>query len=187
MSRPLQKDQSTILNAMFFEQDQHLLDAFKQRMEKMERREQLSQVSGIHDETLLDRLIQLDITPETLAALEVVPLAFVAWADGGVQAEERNVIFALAEAAGIQPQDGRYPLLEHWLAKRPGPKMLEAWQHYIQGLRGQLDAKQADELRHELLDRAQRVAQAAGGFLGFGDKTSAAERSMLAKLEQAFE
>jgi GTP1/Obg family GTP-binding protein len=64
--------------------------------------------------------------------------------------------------------------------------MLEAWKHYVQELRRQLDAKEAEELRRELLDRAYSVARAAGGFLGFGDKMSAAERSMLAKLEEVF-
>ena len=49
-----------------------------------------------------------------------------------------------------------------------------------------MDAKEAEELRHELLDRTYSVARAAGGFLGFGDKMSAAERSMLAKLEEVF-
>lgn len=34
--------------------------------------------------------------------------------------------------------------------------------------------------------RARKVAQAAGGFLGFGDKMSPAESSMLSELEQAF-
>jgi len=49
-----------------------------------------------------------------------------------------------------------------------------------------LDSKEADQLRHELLDRAQSVARAAGGFPGFGDKMSPAERSMPAELGQAF-
>jgi hypothetical protein len=175
-----------LLDAVFQEQERHLLEAFRDRMKKMEQREQLMQVSGIHDEAALDRLVELGITPETLAALELVPLVFVAWADGGVQAAEREVIIALAQAAGINPQDGRYPLLEHWLKKRPGVEMLEAWKHYVQDLRRQLDGEEAERLRHELLDRAQSVARAAGGFLGFGDKMSLAERSMLAELEQAF-
>lgn len=178
--------QRTLLDAMFHEQDLPLREAFRKRMEKMERREQLAQVSGIRDEAVLDRLIELGITPEAMTALEVVPLVFVAWADGGVQAEEREVIVALAKAAGFAPTDGRYPLLEHWLKKRPGAEMLEAWKHYIEELRGQLKPDEAEELRHELLDRAQSVAQAAGGFLGFGDKTSPAERAILAQLEQAF-
>lgn len=186
MPSPLQGYQRVLLDAIFHEKDQHLREAFRKRMEKMERREQLTQVSGIRDEAVLDRLIELDVTPETLGALELVPLVLVAWADNGVQASEREVIIALAKAAGIEPQDGRYPLLEHWLKKRPGVEMLEAWKHYVQELRRQLDAKKAEDLRHELLDRAESVAQAAGGFLGLGNKISSAERSMLSKLEQAF-
>ena len=107
--------QKTLVDAFFHEQDQQLLKAFHERMEKMDRRAQLTQVSGISDEVVLDRLIELDIGPETLAAIEVVPLLSVAWADGKIQPEEREAIIAAAAAAGIQPQDARYPLLEHWL------------------------------------------------------------------------
>jgi tellurite resistance protein len=186
MPNPTRSYQSVLLDAIFHEQDKHLREAFRKRLEKMERREQLTQVSGIRDEAVLDRLIELGITPETLAVLELVPLVFVAWADGRVQAEEREVIIALAKSAGIEPQDGRYPLLEHWLKRRPGAEMLEAWKQYVQEIRRQLDAKDAEELRHELLDRTYSVARAAGGFLGFGDKMSPAERSVLDRLEEVF-
>jgi tellurite resistance protein len=175
-----------LLDAIFHEQDQELRRAFQERMEKMERREQLAKISGIRDDAMLDRLIELGITAEALAALELVPLVSVAWADGGVQAEERQVIMALAKAAGIEPQDGRYPLLERWLKRRPAPEMLEAWKHYVRELRGQMNAQESDRLRHDLLDRAQGVARAAGGFLGFGDKMSPAERAVLTELEQVF-
>lgn len=178
--------QRTLLDAIFHEQDQQLRKAFRERMAKLERREQLARVSGIRDEALLDRLIALDISAETLAALELVPLVFVAWADGQVQAAERDVIIALAKAGGVEPDDGRFPILEHWLKKRPGREMLDAWKQYVQDLRRQLDSQQAEDLRHELLNRVQNVARAAGGFLGFGDKMSPAERAMLAELEQAF-
>lgn len=186
MSSSVNRTQNLLIEAIFHEYDQQVRKAFRERMAKMERREQLAQVSGIRDEAVLDHLVGLDITPEALAALEVVPLVFVAWADGGVQSQEHDMILALAKAAGIEPQDGRYPLLEHWLKKRPGPQMLEAWKHYVKDLRQQLNSQELDELRHELIDRARSVAQAAGGFLGFGDKISPAERSMLDQLKQAF-
>ncbi len=179
-------DPNKLVDAFFFEQDQQLLKAFHERLEKMDRRAQLAQVSGIHDEAVLDRLIELDIGPETLAAMAVVPLVLVAWADGKVQAEEREAIIAAAQAAGIQPQDGRYPLLEFWLNKRPGAEMLEAWRHYIQGLCQQFDKPQVEELKRDLLRLAEDVARTAGGFLGLGNKISAGERAVLDKLEQAF-
>ncbi len=187
MPSPSRGHQRFLLDAIFHEQDQELRKAFRERMEKLERREQLARVSGIRDEAMLARLIELGITAESLAALELVPLVFVAWADGGVQAQERAAIVALAKAAGVEPQDGRYPLLEHWLKRRPDAVMLDTWKNYIRELRQQMDSQEAENLRHELLDRAQRVAQAAGGFLGFGDKMSPAERAMLDQLQQAFD
>ena len=178
--------QKTLVDAVFFDQDQQLLEAFRKRMEKMDRRAQLAQVCGISDETVLDRLIELDIGPEALAALEVVPLVFVAWADGKVQTEEREAIIAGAVAAGIQPQDARYPLLEHWLERRPRAEMIEAWRHYVSGLCLRLERPEIEKLKHDVLDLARKAAQAAGGFLGFGNKISAAERTVLDELERAF-
>ena len=178
--------QKTLVDAFFHEQDQQLLKAFHERMEKMDRRAQLTQVCGISDEAVLDRLIELDIGPETLAAIEVVPLLSVAWADGKVQAEEREAIIAAAAAAGIQPQDARYPLLEHWLERRPGAEMFEAWKHYVNGLCQRLEKPEIERLKNDVLDLARKVAQAAGGFLGFGNKISVAERTVLRKLERAF-
>ena len=178
--------QKTLVDAFFFEQDQQLLKVFHERMEKMDRRAQLAQVCGISDEAVLDRLIELDIGPEALAALEVVPLVFVAWTDGKVQAEEREAIVAAAAATGIQPQDARYPLLEHWLNRRPDAKMFEAWKHYVSGLCQRLEGPEIEKLKHDVMGVARKVAQAAGGFLGLGNNISAAERAVLSQVEQAF-
>jgi hypothetical protein len=178
--------QKTLVDALFHERDQQLLNAFRDRMEKMDRRAQLTQVSGISDEAVLDRLIELDIGPETLAAIEVVPLLSVAWADGRIQPEERKAIIAAAAAAGIQPQDGRYSLLEYWLEKRPSADMFDAWKHYISGLCQRLDKPEIERLKNDVLDLARNVAQAAGGFLGIGNRISTAERTVLGKLERTF-
>jgi hypothetical protein len=179
-------NQRILIDAIFHEQDNEVRKAFRERMEKMARRDQLAQVSGIRDDALLDRLIELDIGPEALAALEIVPLVFVAWADNRVQLEEKEKVIALAQAAGIKPRDGRYPLLEHWLKKRPKVEALEAWELYIKDLCKRMEKPEIEQLRHELLDRARNVAQAAGGFLGLGNKISQAERAMLDELEQVF-
>jgi tellurite resistance protein len=118
--------------------------------------------------------------------LAIVPLVFVAWADGKVQPEERETIVAIAKCAGIQPLDGSYPLLERWLKRRPNAGVVEAWENYVKDLCQRLDRDESARLHHEVLDRATMVAQAAGGFCGFGEKISAAERFALDKLERAF-
>ena len=57
--------------------------------------------------------------------------------------------------------------------------MVEAWKHYLNGLCKKLTPPEIEELKHDLLDLARKVAQAAGGFLGLGNKISAAEQAVL--------
>jgi hypothetical protein len=184
--QPLDASSRTLVDAVFHAQEQQLLDAFRQRLDESDRRAQLAQVCGIHDEALLDHLLRLNLEPEAVAALAMIPLVVVAWADRTVQAEERQAILHAAEAAGVPPKDGRYPVLEYWLTKRPGPELFEAWKQYLGALCRQLSPEEIGELRHDLLDRARNVAAAAGGLLGFGNKISAKEQAALQALEQAF-
>ena len=143
-----------LVNAFFFSQDQGLRKAFRDRLQEKERRDQLAQVSGIRDDALLDRLIELGIGPETLAAIAIVPLVFVAWADGRVQPEERETIVAIAKSAGVQPLDGGYPLLERWLKRCPNADTIDAWENYVKDLCQRLNRAESERLHREVLDRA---------------------------------
>lgn len=176
----------TLVDALFHEQDQELLRQFHERAEKSNRRQQLVHSCGVHDESLLDHLVELDIQPEAVAAIGAVPLVVVAWADRTVQEAERKAIIEAAAAAGISSQDGRYPILEHWLSKRPKPELLDAWKHYIAALCRQLSPEEIEHLKHDMLHRARQVAEAAGGILGYGNKISANEQKVLETLEEAF-
>jgi hypothetical protein len=177
----------SLVDAFFHARDQQLLDEFRQRLEKKDRRAQLAAVSGVHDEAVLDRLIELNISPEALAAIHVIPLVQVAWADGNVSPEERTAIIQAAHDAGIQSRDGHYPLLEHWLYENPGREMLEAWEHYIQNLCKQLTPEEVAKLKKDTLALASKVAEAAGGgLLGLRSKISKSERAMIDRLEKAF-
>ena len=186
MPTPSRTQQSILIDAVFHTREKPLLEAFRTRLDQLERRQQLAHVSGIHDTAILDRLLELGITAESLAALGLVPLVWVAWADGEVAVKERERIVAMAQAAGIEPQNGRYPLLEHWLKRRPAPEMLAAWRDYISQLRERMAAADLETLRREIVDRAGEVARASGGILGFGERVSPAEQAVLAQLEQAF-
>ncbi len=177
----------TLIDSIFHEQDQKLLKAFHDRVAKLDRREQLARICGVNDEAMLDHLVELELQPEAMAAIAVVPLVAVAWADGAVQEKERAAIIQAAEATGITSQDGRYPVLEHWLSQKPGPEILDAWKLYIAALCKQLDAKEVAELKRDLLDRAEGVAEAAGGIMGITSKISSTEREMIKTLQRAFE
>jgi hypothetical protein len=80
-----------------------------------------------------------------------------------------------------------YALLKEWLRQRPPPTLLEAWQHYVQGLCATLSPRERAELKDDLLSRARSVAEATGGFLGLTSRVSREERAIIEKMEAAFE
>jgi hypothetical protein len=103
-----------------------------------------------------------------------------------VDEKERAAIFDAATAAGFDTGRPDHPLLERWLSHPLDAELLEAWTLYVEGLCELMDAHERAALRHELLERARHVAEAAGGFLGLTSPVSHAERRMLETLEAAF-
>ena len=86
----------------------------------------------------------------------VIPLVEVAWADGQIQDQERETVLEAARQSGVQPKDGKYPLLEHWLKRKPGPQMLEAWKQYIAELCRRLQPEEIAGLKRNVLGLASR-------------------------------
>jgi hypothetical protein len=141
---------------------------------------------GIEDPAVLDRLVGLGLTAETVAALSLTPLVEVAWADGKVDKKERAAVLAAAEQYGLERTDVSYLLLEGRLAERPGPELLDTWKRYVGMLNRLLEAQTMTTLRGEMMSRARQVAEASGGILGIGSKISREELAKLDELEQAF-
>lgn len=169
----------------FARQEKELRERVRREQAAKARREALAEASGIHDEAVLDRLAALELDGETVAALSLVPLVEVAWADRALHAAERAAVLRAARESGVAPDSAAWVLLESWLETRPDAALLTAWEGYVEALVAGLDPQERRALRHELLDRARAVAEAAGGFLGVG-KVSEAETAMLARLERAF-
>lgn len=173
-------------NAFFAQQDAILRRRLGEADEIKTRREMLSATSGIKDTAVLDKLLAQNVTGATLAALSLVPLVVVAWADGSLDERERSAILSGAEQAGLDKQHASYQLFEGWLTRRPPPELVATWREYVSALSATLTDDARHALKSELLGRARTVAEAAGGFMGMGQKVSAAEAAVLGELEQAF-
>lgn len=176
----------TLEDAFFAKHNEHLKQKLREASSAQAKRDALRTASGIADEAVLDQLIALDIHSETVAALSLIPLLEVAWADGRMEAKERQAILAGAQAAGLQIESSSYQLLEGWLSQRPAPTLFTAWQAYVKALVATLDADAGNALKAELLGRARAVAESAGGVLGLGNRISKAEQARMTALEQAF-
>ncbi len=177
-------DRGKALEDIFFaKESEKLRKALQEKEETKNRKEALSAASGISDDAVLEQLVALDIRSETLAALSLVPLVEVAWADGTMDDSERSAILSAAEDSGLSGESAA--LLDGWLTTQPDSQVLSAWKDYVSALTRTMDAAAKDNLKQELLSRARSVAEAAGGFLGIGS-ISSEEEEKLQELARAF-
>lgn len=173
--------------AFFGERDQQLLQALRAELETKEKKNALAEASGIIDHDVLEQLMQLELCGETVAALTLVPLIVVAWADSKLDDKERQAIVSAAEQEGLKAGHAGQQMLERWLSKKPEPRLLAVWKDYMAGCVESLDDHAKEVLKNDLLGRARAVAEAAGGLLGFGNKVSKAEQAALDDLASVFD
>jgi uncharacterized tellurite resistance protein B-like protein len=176
-----------ILEDIFFsKQDKILIDKLHQIEKMKETKKVLAQVSGITNDDILQKLVDLNIRPEIVASLALVPLVEVAWADGKVDEKEKTAVLEAAGHSFVSKDSPDFDLLKRWMERKPDATLLEAWEHYMKGLCEKLTPHQKNALKKDLLGHARQVAEAAGGILGLGGKMSKSEQEILAKLESPF-
>ncbi len=172
-------------DAFFHERDQQLLENLKMELETIEAHKHLAHVSGIVDEKVLMNLVKAGVRAETLTAVTLIPLVEVSWADGAVSDEEREAVLKAAVESGINPGTASHGLLEQWLRQRPDVRVIAVWKEYVQTLARHMPADAIAKMRENLIGRARRVAEAAGGFLGLTSKISKVEQAALDEFERA--
>jgi hypothetical protein len=188
MSRDLLIDISRALEEKSYrEKDAAVLEYLRALGDEDVLRAQLSEVSHVQDATVLDDLIRVGVKAESFTAFSLLPLLRVSWSDGEVADGERAAILKAAESVGIKPESASYQLLEGWLEAGLDQGLLDAWHNYARGLARELDEKSLAAVRHATIDRARRVAQAAGGILGIGNRISKNEELSLLGLAHAFD
>ena len=171
-------------NAFFDKENTRLLKEMRERARTEERRAAMREVVRVDDEALIDHLIALGLEPQTVLALQLVPLAAIAWADGEMEPREREAVLKAAAAQGVAPDSIAGEMLDKWLAKRPGAELVDAWKRHMRALWPLLSPKERADIRASALDRARSVAEAAGGFLGLTSKISAQEQAVVDELSK---
>ena len=175
-------------NAFFAHQDEVLLQRLRDAARNTERRQALAAASGISDEAVLQHWVDVCITPRSVAALTLVPLLLVAWADGALDPKEAAAVHEAARTGGLARYPEAVALLESWLSRPPAKSVATAWHEYVRALAPTMTAEARATLKQETIGRARSVAEAAGGLLGLrlGNRVSEAERRVLTELEAAF-
>jgi hypothetical protein len=181
MAIELDDRRKALEDAFFQKENDAALQKIREHRENLAARGELCAATGVSDEKLLDTLLAQGVKAEGIAALTLVPVVAVAWADGKIDAGERRAIMSGAALHGIEPGQPAHEMLESWLAVRPAEKLFEAWGDYAGALCSELDEEDRIHFAEEVLARADKVARAAGGILGIG-AVSEEERVVLARL-----
>jgi hypothetical protein len=172
-------------NQFYEKENREKLAAMKAKLDAQKSKEELRKASGMTDDAVLDRLAALGMRANTIAALSLVPLIQVAWADGSIHDNERSAILQGAAGKGLDEGSDGYELLQSWLQRKPDEDLFTAWESYIKALTAQLNDEQNRLLKNQIVGFAKMVAAAAGGILGFG-RVSSTEEKVLTRIEAAF-
>ena len=109
------RDRGRSLEDEFFRrEDKRLLAKLSELKAAEMNREALARATGITRPEVLDKLLGLGVRAETVAALSIVPLVEVAWADGSLDPKERRAVLDRARDSGIAPGS---------TAARPNPSL----------------------------------------------------------------
>ncbi len=171
------------LEAAFWHRREELLAMANEQRQRVLAQRDLVEATGIHDVLQLRDLMSAGLTLDTVAALAVVPLVAVAWASGSVHPRERDAALAAAIAAGIPGSSEAFQMYSSWLDERPAVDILQVWGTYVRALRARVTEATYDELRRNLLARARKIAEAAGGA-GDRGEISAEEAATLERIAE---
>ena len=172
--------------SFFARQNNKLLEQLRSQSAAEELKKQLSEVSGIEDSETLQQMADADIQPETFAAVSLIPVVAVAWADSTIDDKERAAILSAAAEQGLADSGPAQQLLEDWLTTQPADDLLAAWTEYIRAFCETVSTEARTNLQAQVMGRAELIASATGGILGLGNKVSASEQAILDKLAAAF-
>jgi tellurite resistance protein len=136
-----------------------------------------------------DWLAELKVPREAYRVVMLLPLIYVAWADGKVQGPERAVILRIAREKGLL-DDGGAEALERWLSEAPSKAQLKADLKILNELGRSRESIAKDfgaDDEQLLLAWCQDVADAAGGLLGLRSARLDSERAALKTIAAALD
>jgi hypothetical protein len=134
-------------------------------------------------------LAELKIPRENYRLVMMLPMVYVAWADGRIQAAERKLILQIAEDRGLLESGGR-ETLEQWLSVAPSTARLQTDLAILNELCSSHSKTDDDfdaDCSQLLVAYCQDVADAAGGMLGLKSARNESEQAALKLIATALD
>jgi hypothetical protein len=179
-----QKREMYLEQEYFRKKEFELLEKLKAVFQKKVDKESISKATGITNEQLLDRLVEMQLNGELMGAFQLYPLVEIAWADGDLSESEAKSVLAAGEKQGVRPGTRAYQILDDRLHKGPDPEARKIWFLYAEELKKTLSPNELQTFRNDLLERARGIV-AATGHLERLLIDVGGERKVIAAIEKA--
>lgn len=134
-------------------------------------------------------LAELKIPRENYRLVMLLPMVYVAWADGRVHAAERKLILQIAADRGLLENGGR-ETLDQWLSVAPSTERLRTDLAILNELCSSHSKADEDfdaDCSQLLIAYCQDVADAAGGMLGLKSARHESEQAALKMIATALD
>ena len=164
----------------FLKKEKKLLEDLRRDAGRRSERTDLAEATGIADEEVLRELQGLGYSRETVKLFDVVPLLQVAWTDGFVTSQERELIVGVARTHNVPEGTAGDVQLQEWLRDKPSEQFFTRTNRIISTLLMGLASEERSASSDRLVALCTDVASASGGFLGLG-KISDLERLAIEK------
>jgi hypothetical protein len=179
------KSRARAFEAVYFSKlDAELIEQLHCKRKAARDRRELARATGISDEILLGKILELGVSANNLEALSLAPLICVAWANGSLDPNERKAALNAIMAEEIVEGSPSYLHFETLLSHAPDSKLMDTWRDYVATLLSHLDVRAREQIRESLLARAKQIASASGGIMGVGS-ISMLEREVIDEIESA--
>jgi hypothetical protein len=162
----------------FRKRDRELIEKLRKAKADEDAKRAMGESTGLQDPALLQELLDLGFTPDTVNLLPLVPVVQTAWAEGGVTKHEFDLVMKLAAARGIAEGSPAHRQLADWLGTRPAAAVFAGAGRLIRAMLASGSEQVANLTADDLVSYCEQIAGASGGMLGLG-RVSADERALL--------
>lgn len=162
--------------------DSALREEHSDAVNRRHRHIEIAKAGRIDDVELVERLVDAGLDAATLPAIELAPLAVVAWASGSVSEDENRAVAQSIAESELAHDAVAIARFKSWLSRRPDCDLMSHWKD-IQRNASTIEPPAMQQARLRRLHHlATRIAMASGGVLGFG-RICPAEQAVLDRID----
>jgi hypothetical protein len=142
----------------------------------------LSENTGITNAEILQALEELGYNHETVRLLHLMPVIYIAWADGRMKPKERKMIVEVARLAGIAEGSEADARLSSLLETAPSEQTWEASFVAIQAVLRAGSKEHTETIRRNVLSYSDDIASLSKGLFGLDLIGSGTEKAALERV-----